>query len=175
MAQLQIKNSEYKKRRNELMSQMEPNSIAILSSAEEFLRNGDSTFAFRQNSDLYYLTGFREAQCCLVLIPGRSQGECLLFCQEKDAHKEMWNGRLMGPENAADTLGVDDAFPISDIDDILPGLIEGRERVYYAMGRDEQFDHQVMEWVKVIRSKVRSGVHSLVNFWYWIICCMKCV
>lgn len=164
MAQLQIKNSEYKKRRNELISQMEPNSIAILSSAEEFLRNGDSTFAFRQNSDLYYLTGFREAQCCLVLIPGRSQGECLLFCQEKDAHKEMWNGRLMGPENAADILGVDDAFPISDIDDILPGLIEGRERVYYAMGRDEQFDHQVMEWVKVIRSKVRSGVHSPGEF-----------
>ena len=164
MAQLQIKNSEYKKRRKELMSQMEPNSIAILSSAEEFLRNGDSAFAFRQNSDLYYLTGFREAECCLVLIPGRPQGECLLFCQEKDAHKEMWTGRLMGPENAADTLGVDDAFPISDIDDILPSLIEGRERVYYAMGRDEQFDHQVMEWVKVIRSKVRSGVHSPGEF-----------
>ncbi len=164
MSQLQIKKSEFKKRRRELMAHMEPNSIAILSSSEEFLRNGDSTFAFRQNSDLYYLTGFKEAQSCLVLIPGRPQGECLLFCQEKDPLKEMWNGRLMGPENAAETLGVDDAFPISDIDDILPGLIEGRERVYYAMGRDEQFDHQVMEWVKVIRSKVRSGVHSPGEF-----------
>jgi len=146
------------------MAHMEPNSIAILSSSEEFLRNGDSTFAFRQSSDLYYLTGFKEAQSCVVLIPGRPQGECLLFCQEKDPLKEMWNGRLMGPENATETLGVDDAFPISDIDDILPGLIEGRERVYYAMGRDEQFDHQVMEWVKVIRSKVRSGVHSPGEF-----------
>ena len=164
MAQLQIKKSEFKKRRRELMAHMEPNSIAILSSSEEFLRNGDSTFAFRQSSDLYYLTGFKEAQSCVVLIPGRPQGECLLFCQEKDPLKEMWNGRLMGPENAAETLGVDDAFPISDIDDILPGLIEGRERVYYAMGRDEQFDHQVMEWVKVIRSKVRSGVHSPGEF-----------
>lgn len=164
MAQLQIKKSEFKKRRRELMAHMEPNSIAILSSSEEFLRNGDSTFAFRQSSDLYYLTGFKEAQSCVVLIPGRPQGECLLFCQEKDPLKEMWNGRLMGPENAVETLGVDDAFPISDIDDILPGLIEGRERVYYAMGRDEQFDHQVMEWVKVIRSKVRSGVHSPGEF-----------
>ena len=159
-----IKISEYKKRRKELMVHMEPNSIAILSSAEERLRNGDSHYAFRQNSDLYYLTGFTEAECCLVLIPGRKQGECLLFCQEKDPVKELWTGRLMGPENAGEVLGVDDAFPIADIDDILPGLIEGRERVYYAMGRDEQFDHKVMEWVKVIRSKVRSGVHSPGEF-----------
>jgi Xaa-Pro aminopeptidase len=164
MPQLRIKKTEYKKRRRELMAHMEPNSIAIISSADEILRNGDSHFAFRQNSDLYYLTGFTEALCCLVLIPGRKQGECLLFCQEKDLVKELWNGRLMGPEQAVETLGLDDAFPISDIDDILPGLIEGRERVYYAMGRDEQFDHKVMEWVKVIRNKVRSGVHSPGEF-----------
>jgi len=164
MPKPQIKKTEYKKRRRELMAHMEPNSIAVLSSGDEILRNGDSHFAFRQNSDLYYLTGFKEAQCCLVLIPGRKQGECLLFCQEKDPLKELWNGRLMGPDQAVATLGVDDAFPISDIDDILPGLIEGRERVYYAMGRDEHFDHKVMEWVKVIRSKVRSGVHSPGEF-----------
>jgi len=164
MASPKIKKTEFRKRRKELMAHMEPNSIAILASSDEILRNGDSHFAFRQSSDLYYLTGFREAQSCLVLIPGRKQGECLLFCQEKDPQKEMWNGRLMGPENAQETLGVDDAFPISDIDDILPGLIEGRDRVYYAMGRDEQFDHKIMEWVKVIRNKVRSGVHSPGEF-----------
>ena len=54
-------------------------------------------------------------------------------------------------------LGIDDAFPISDIDDILPGLIEGRDRVYYSMGKDDQFDNQVMDWVKVIRNKVKMG------------------
>jgi len=70
----------------------------------------------------------------------------------------------VGPEAAVSTLGMDDAFPISDIDDILPGLIEGRERLYYAMGKDEQFDHRVMEWVKVIRKKVRSGAHSPGEF-----------
>ena len=155
MSQPIIKIAEYKKRRRELMAHMEPNSIAVISSADEILRNGDSHFPFRQNSDLYYLTGFTEALSCLVLIPGRKQGECLLFCQEKDLVKELWNGRLMGPEQAVDTLGLDDAFPISDIDDILPGLIEGRERVYYAMGRDEQFDHKVMEWVKKSGADVR--------------------
>src|SRR5690606_28952349 len=123
---------EFVQRRKDLINHLEPNSIAILASANPVLRNGDSDYRYRQNSDLYYLTGFAEAHAVLVLIPGRENGQCLLFCQEKDPLKELWNGRLLGPETAVNVLGVDDAFPISDIDDILPGLIEGRERVYYA-------------------------------------------
>jgi Xaa-Pro aminopeptidase len=159
-----ITQKEFQQRRQDLMNHMEPNSIAILASANGILRNGDSEFRFRQSSDLYYLTGFQEAHSVLVLIPGRAQGQCLLFCQEKDPLKELWNGKLLGPEAAIKELGLDDAFPIGDIDDILPGLIEGRERVYYAMGKDEAFDHKVMEWVKVIRKKVRSGAHSPGEF-----------
>src|SRR5690606_25558242 len=151
-------------RRRDLMNHMEPASIAIVPAANPVLRNGDSDYRYRQSSDLYYLTGFTEAHSVLVLVPGRARGECLLFCQEKDPLKELWNGRLMGPENAVATLGVDDAFPIGDIDDILPGLIEGRQRVYYAMGKDEHFDHRVMEWVNVVRKKVRSGAHSPGEF-----------
>ncbi len=159
-----ISQKEFQQRRQDLMNHMEPNSIAILASANGILRNGDSEFRFRQSSDLYYLTGFQEAQSALVLIPGRAQGQCLLFCQEKDPLKELWNGRLLGPEAAIKELGLDDAFPIGDIDDILPGLIEGRERVYYAMGKDETFDHKVMERVKVIRKKVRAGAHPPGEF-----------
>ncbi len=146
------------------MAQMEPNSIAILSSAKATLRNGDADYAYRQSSDFYYLTGFAETGAVLVLIPGRENGECLLFCQEKNELKELWNGKLLGPEAAIETLGVDDSFPITDIDDILPGMIEGRERVYSPMGKDEAFDHQLMEWVRVIRSKVRSGAHPPGEF-----------
>lgn len=159
-----IKKAEYKRRRKELMAQMDANSIAIIASGEPHLRNGDSEFPYRQSSDLYYLSGFPERNSVLVLIPGRKQGECLLFCQEKDPTMELWNGKVLGPEAAVSALGLDDAFPVSDIDDILPGLIEGRERVYYAMGKDQAFDHRVMEWVKVIRGKVRSGAHSPGEF-----------
>ena len=159
-----ITKSEFIKRRKELMAHMEPDSIAILAAARPALRNGDADYAYRQNSDFYYLTGFAEADAVLVLIPGRKTGECLLFCQEKDVTKELWNGRLLGPEAAIEVLGVDDSFPITDIDDILPGLIEGRERVYSPMGKDEAFDHQLMEWVRVIRSKVRSGAHPPGEF-----------
>ena len=161
---MNMKKNEFIKRRQELMAQMEPNSIAILSAAKPVLRNGDADYPYRQNSDFYYLTGHKEPGSVLVLIPGRDKGECLLFCQEKDKLKELWNGKLLGPEAAIDTLGLDDSFPITDIDDILPGLIEGRERVYSPMGKDESFDHQLMEWVKVIRSKVRSGAHPPGEF-----------
>ncbi len=153
-----------KARRRELMSQMEPNSIALLASAPMRYRNNDAEYLYRQNSDFFYLTGLAEEQAFLALIPGRKQGEVVLFCQEKDKTRELWTGVLLGPEAAISELGVDDAYPISDIDDIVPGLIEGRERVYYSMGKDDQFDTQVMEWVRVIRSKSKLGAHPPGEF-----------
>jgi Xaa-Pro aminopeptidase len=161
---MKIELKEYQARRRELMNHMEENSIALISAAHSVLRNGDSDYRFRQSSDLYYLTGFNEPKSLLVLIPGRPQGEVLLFCQERDELKELWNGRLIGPEAAVKGLGVDDAFPISDLDDIVPGLLEGRDRVYYSMGKDELFDHQVMEWIRVVRGKVRAGIQSPSEF-----------
>ncbi len=146
------------------MAQMEPNSIALLASAPARMRNGDAEYLYRQNSDFYYLTGFTEADALLALIPGRKQGEAVLFCQQKNKEKELWTGVLMGPDVACEELLFDDAFPITDIDDILPGLIEGRDRVYYSMGKDDQFDNQVMDWVKVIRSKAKMGAHPPSEF-----------
>lgn len=155
---------EMKQRRKELMAQMEPNSIALLRAAPPRVRNSDAEYLYRQNSDFYYLTGLAEENALLALIPGRKQGEAVLFCQEKDKLKELWTGVLLGPEVARDTLGMDDAYPIADIDDILPGLIEGRDRVYYSMGKDDQFDDQVMDWVKVIRSKAKMGAQPPGEF-----------
>lgn len=155
---------EMKARRRELMSQMEPNSIALLAAAPARYRNSDAEYLYRQNSDFFYLTGLAEDHAFLALIPGRKQGEVVLFCQEKDKSKELWTGVLLGPDAAITELGVDDAYPISDIDDILPGLIEGRDRVYYSMGKDDQFDNQVMEWVRVIRSKSKMGAHPPGEF-----------
>ncbi|MFM1897104.1 MAG: hypothetical protein RLZZ385_2178 [Pseudomonadota bacterium] len=159
-----IEYREMKQRRKELMTQMEPNSIALLSAAPPRARNSDTHYQYRQHSDFYYLTGFTEEQAVLALIPGRKQGEVVLFCQEKDKLKELWNGRLMGPAQAREQLLVDDAFPITDIDDILPNLIEGRDRVYYTMGKDPQWDTRVMDWVKVVRSRVRQGAHPPGEF-----------
>lgn len=148
---------EFAARRKRLMAMMEPNSIAIIPSAHEVTRNSDTHYPFRQDSDFYYLTGFNEPDAVVVLIPGRAHGACVMFCRDRDPERELWDGYRAGPEGACKQYGADDAFPIDDLDEILPGLLEGRERVYYAMGRDSEFDRHVMEWVNTIRSKVRSG------------------
>lgn len=155
---------EYARRRKRFMSEMESGSIAILPSSTEKVRNRDTTFTFRQDSDFYYLTGFNEPDAVLVLLPGRRQGQYVLFCRERDPTMELWNGYRAGQEGACTNFAADDAFPIDDIDEILPGLIEGRERVYYAMGRNSKFDERVMRWVNVIRSKVRAGAQPPGEF-----------
>jgi Xaa-Pro aminopeptidase len=159
-----ISKREFERRRRELMLQMEPDSIAILPSANTLIRNRDAEFKFRQDSDFHYLSGFNEPDSVLVLVPGRKHGQCLFFCRERNPERELWDGYREGPEGLCEHFGADDAFPITDIDDILPGLMEGRERVYYSMGKRPEFDKQVMDWVNVLRSKARSGAHPPGEF-----------
>lgn len=155
---------EFAQRREQLMALMEPNSIAIVPAAPVKVRNRDCDYAYRQDSDFLYLSGFEEPEAVLVLAPGREHGEYVLFCRERNREMEIWNGYRSGPEGAVKDFGADDAFPFSDLDDILPGLIEGRERVYYAMGSQPEFDRQVMTWVNTIRSKVRTGAQPPGEF-----------
>lgn len=159
-----ITKAEFTRRRKALMAVMEPNSIAIVPAGLERQRSRDTEYPYRQDSDFYYLTGFAEPSSVMVLIPGREHGEYVLFCRDKDVEREIWDGYRAGPKGACKDFGADDAFPIDDIDDILPGLIEGRERVYYALGKNQEFDHQVMTWVNTIRAKVRSGAEPPGEF-----------
>ncbi|MCP5162568.1 MAG: Xaa-Pro aminopeptidase [Hahellaceae bacterium] len=159
-----LSKQEFSRRRKALIEMMGAGSIAILPSAHEKARNRDVHFPFRQDSDFQYLCGFPEPDAVLAIIPGREHGECVLFCKERNPERELWDGAIVGPERAPDMYGVDDSFPISDIDDILPGLIEGRDKVFYSMGFDAQFDARLMEWINVIRSKVRNGAHPPGEF-----------
>jgi Xaa-Pro aminopeptidase len=161
---MKISRKEFRRRRHNLLSEMEPNSIAILPSSGERIRNNDVEYPFRQDSDFYYLSGFSEPESVLVLLPGREHGEYLLFCRERDQVKELWLGERIGPEGACALFDADDAFPIGDIDDILPGLIEGRDRLYYSMGRNLEFDARVMAWVSGIRQQERTGAHPPGEF-----------
>ena len=152
-----IGSSEFTRRRRQLMRMAGREAIVIVPAAPERLRNNDSHYPYRQDSDFHYLTGFPEPEAVLALIPGRAQGEAILFCREKDPDRERWDGFRAGHEGAIAEYGVDDAFPIDDIDDILPGLIEGRERVYYHFGRDSDFDLRLIGWVNSVRAMVRHG------------------
>ena len=159
-----IPKSEYVRRRKALMAEMEPNSIAILPAAPMYIRNRDVEHIYRQDSDFQYLSGFPEPEAVIALIPGREHGEYVLFCRERDPARELWDGLRAGQDGAISDYGADDAFPIGDIDDILPGLIEGRSRVYYAIGSNQEFDHRLMEWINTIRSKARQGAQPPNEF-----------
>jgi Xaa-Pro aminopeptidase len=159
-----IEKKEFTRRRRQLMRMAGREAIVIVPAAPEHLRNNDAHYPYRQDSDFHYLTGFGEPDAVLALVPGRAQGETILFCRERDRTREQWDGLRAGQEGAVDDYGMDDAFPIEDIDDILPGLIEGRSRVYYHFGRDSDFDLVLMGWVNQVRSRVRHGARPPHEF-----------
>ncbi|MFT4591155.1 MAG: Xaa-Pro aminopeptidase [Gammaproteobacteria bacterium] len=155
---------EFAKRRRQLMRMMGKGSIAILPSANTRLRNRDVEYPFRQDSDFMYLTGFSEPDAIAVLVPGRPEGEYVLFCREKDPLRETWDGYRAGPEGAVAEYEADDAFPIADTDDILPGLIESCEGVYYTMGAHPEFDSRLIGWVTALRTYSGPGVQTPEEF-----------
>ena len=154
---MKLGQAEYSQRRTQLMAQMEANSIAIVPTAVETVRNRDVEHPFRQDSDFYYLSGFAEANACLVLIPGREAGEYILFCEGKNPELEIWTGRRFGPEGAAEYFFADEAYPIEAIDSVLPELIEGKARIYTEMGANSKFDSQLTHWVNQVKAMVRKG------------------
>jgi len=151
---------EFAKRRQHLMDIMGPDSIAVLPNAPVANRNRDVDFPYRSDSNFHYLTGFDEPESVLVLIPGREHGEYILFCRERDLEKEIWDGYRAGQEGAIANFGADDSYPITDLDDILPGLIEDKEKVFYTMGNQPSFDQHMVSWLNHLRKASRSGHHS---------------
>ena len=151
--------NEFSRRRRALLKLMGRDSIAILPAAPVRHRNNDVEYAYRQDSDFHYLTGFDEPESVAVLVPGRDQAEYILFVRERDPARETWDGRRAGPAGARRVHGADDAFPITDIDEILPGLMENRTKVFYSMGMYPEFDQRLVGWVNGLRTQARNGRH----------------
>ena len=151
---------EFAKRRQQLMEIMGPNSIAILPNAEVSSRNRDVDYPYRSDSNFHYLSGFDEPESVIVIVPGRPHGEYLLFCRERKLEKEIWNGYRAGQEGAIKNFDADDSYPISDLDDILPGLLEEREKVFYTMGNIASFDQRIVGFLNHLRQATRQGKHS---------------
>jgi len=139
------------------MRMLGKDAIAILPAAPVRRRNGDVEYAYRQDSYFHYISGFPEPEAVAVLAPHRPQGEYLLFVRDRDPLREAWDGVRAGPDGAVDRYAADDAFPIADIDEILPGLMEGRPRIYYSMGGSEDFDPRVVGWVNGLRIQARAA------------------
>lgn len=150
--------SEFKQRRKRLMQMMAKDSIAVIPAAAPLFRNSDVEHPYRQNSDFYYLTGFCEPDAVAVFFPKRQGGQFFLFCRERNPQTETWTGRMVGLDDARAEYGADDAFPISDIDDIFPEMLENTVSIYYTLGRQTDFDQKLIQWLAQTRQKARAGV-----------------
>ena len=147
---------EFVRRRRQFMRMIGRDAIAILPAAPVRHRNGEIEYAYRQDSHFHYLTGFPEPEAVAVFVPGRPHAEYLLFVRERDLLRESWDGPRAGTDGAVAQYGADDAFPVGDIDEILPGLIEQRSQIYYAMGSHHDFDPHIQGWVNGLRAGSRQ-------------------
>jgi Xaa-Pro aminopeptidase len=151
---------EFAKRRRQLMRMIGKGGIGILPASPAKVRSRDVEYPYRQDSDFYYLTGFPEPQAVAVLAPGRSGGEYLLFCRERDSQRELWDGAHAGPAEAVAEFGADAAFPISQIEERLPAILASAERVYYTRGIHPEFDDRLTGWMPTAHNRQSPGAEA---------------
>lgn len=158
-----ISREEYILRRKTLAKRLRPGSMAIIPAAEELLRNGDSHYRFRQDSDFYYLTGFNEPEAVLLIMAGE-EGESYLFNRSRNPEQEQWTGKRLGQEQAREVLGVQKAFPIESLAKELPSLFADKSAIYYMLAKYPQWDQRFSEVLLQVKKQVRKGVKAPAMF-----------
>ena len=148
--------SVYRHRRTQLIRALGMDCVAIIPTAVEQVRSKDTCFPFRPGSDFYYLTGFTEPEAVLILVPGRSEGEVILFCRENDAKVERWEGPRTGLAAAVTAVGVDQTLPYRELDQHLPKLLGVTRRLFYDLGIYPDFDQRMLHWISQVRQSSRS-------------------
>jgi Xaa-Pro aminopeptidase len=147
----------FAERRKALLEVMGP-GVVLLPSAPTFIRNNDVEHEYRQNSDLFYLTGFEEPDSVLVLSNQHPTQRAVLFMRERDPDRETWDGPRLGVERAIAALGIDAAFPIRELETRLPDYLENHKRVHYRLGLDRGFDERFLRALDVVRVRSRRGI-----------------
>lgn len=148
----------FQARRQALFAQMVPGSAAIIFGAEILYRNADTEFLFRQHSDMLYLTGFNEPDCCLVLSKNKSDECCAtIFLQDRDPIAESWAGKRLGVAAAPAVLGVDQAYSITDIDNHIVNLCSAKQTLYYCFARKMRDDIKILKIIERARFGMRRG------------------
>lgn len=144
-------------RLTEFMSKMEPKSVAIFFSAPEILRNADTDYEFRQDSDFYALTHLNEPESVAVISPGHDTHKYVLFVRPRNKEMEIWNGLRAGIEGAISQYGADAAYDISQLGSVLPKYLEGNQKLYYRFGLREENDLRVIKYLNSLKAAIRAG------------------
>jgi len=140
--------------------------VAIFPAAPLSIRSHDTEYRYRQDNDLYYLTGFPEPESVCLLSPQHDKERFILFVRPRDKDKEIWTGKRFGVEGAKEIFGADAAYPIDKLDEVLPEHIVAVEKVYYALGRDERMNAKILELMnrgRMQRPRSGRGPVSLID------------
>ncbi|HEX8071206.1 MAG TPA: Xaa-Pro aminopeptidase [Pyrinomonadaceae bacterium] len=140
---------------DEFMRRMEPDSVAILSSAPERTRSNDTEYRYRQDSDFYYLTGFPEPEAVAVIAPNHPEHKYTLFVRPRDPERETWDGRRAGVEGAVAAYGADKAFPVAEFDEQARDLLNGARNLYYRLGVNTELDQTLVQTLRAMRLRTR--------------------
>ncbi|GAB4357252.1 MAG: Xaa-Pro aminopeptidase [Methylohalobius crimeensis] len=155
-----MENEVFTRRRAGFLTRIGERDVAVLAAAPSRPRNRDVEFPFRQDSDFYYLTGFAEPHAVAVFLPGRKKGQFVLFCQEYDERKAVWEGRHAGLKGARKDYGADEAYSLDEIDAVMPELLADRERLHCGLGKNPEFDRMLLDWVGAVKARARAGVRA---------------
>jgi len=135
--------------------------VAVLFTASEKFRNRDADYPFRFDSHFHYLCGFAEPEAALVLVVEPDGGQrSILFCRERDAERETWDGRRFGPDGAREAFGVDEARPIGQLDPSMTQLLANCPALWVALGADAAFNARISGWLTAVRAQSRAGVSA---------------
>ncbi len=145
----------FEKRRARIGKSIKDSAI-VLFSQPEFVRNNDVHHRHRQDSNLFYLTGFEEAESVFVYRPGLKP-ETILFVRPKDEFRETWDGFRFGPEGAKKYYKVDEAHLISSLEEKLPEFLKDVKQVYYSLKENPEHDKVFLKAIKKTQSTFHRG------------------
>lgn len=148
---------EYARRRQQLIKRVGKKSAVLVPAAAELIRNNDNHYPFRQSSDFWYLTGLNEPDAVLLLCPKRAEGEVILFVEPFDAERARWEGGRTGLDGACQHYGADQAYALDELDDRLPELLAGYERVTLPFNEPD-WVLSTLNAFAALRQKARSGI-----------------
>ena len=153
----------YSERRSSLSAKALEDSAIIVSSATVKSRISDTDYAYRQDSNFYYLSGYEEPDSLLLIRPSADKDKYIIFCRDRDPLREQWDGFRSGQEGAVDKYGADKAFSINSLDEVMPKMLEGIKNIYFSMSAPSGVDQKVKKWIESIRINTRAGAEPPQN------------
>lgn len=148
-----ITEREYKKRRDLLVKKLSNNSVAVILSAQGMTRSNDTDYPYRQDSNFYYLSGFKEDNAALVFVKTKEVKKTILFVQKKDRTLELWSGERVGVKEAKKRFLVDEVYSIDDFYIYLKEFLRDKKNIYFQSNSKKRAIKKISKLTKALKTK----------------------